>query len=782
MGKSTGLFTRPSQIPPLRASTFAGDAHDPERAQYNEHLWTQTDELYRPAERQIEENVRMLLGQHYTQWSALRGRYVDLRDTMTDDERRWRHMPVLNRLVLWFVLMHARMNENPPVLSWQPGPDRVDQLLAEVCDPLFKFTWRDTQMLEVIDRLTAWMIPAGRAYTKSRIDLMKGDPIESKGPALLELLRGDGSQILGPDGRAIKRYVADAPYGRAGGDEEGAFEPAVQAFARDDQEDVDPEGDDDYELREREGIQPPPRQYEGGITVDVLTPLEVRGSWGQHVPWHLKPMHIQKSLLTPLEAYEALGVMLEPDVTGAEAEGTAAFIRLLHGAGLFGAADSRRLDPGTPQEFCTIYESWHAPGRLKGTERTRESAGGRLLITAGCGTVIRDGVRPAPFKYTSPIRCFDFVNLPGRGQGTSVQEFLNGPVRARNRLFGQKMAHATLASNPPRVLDRAAGLEEGQIPNVPGTDILVDRTKSKTPVEYVSVPALGSDVDEAASQLRQEFDQMGMVSGTEATAPTEDASGELVKELRFNSDRPIASTMKRMVIELGRQAEDWLALATVVYDKEKIIAIVGEDSVARTITVYPELFKDGSVNVEPEIESMLPEGRGERQERAWKFYTAGVWGDPKSPQAREMFMDQARFPHMNQMTQPGGPDRATANQNLGKLLQGMPAAEIKLFPWYDFTIFQWVTERYMKSPEYLKLNEQTQREFFTYWQNIQNAGQQAAMLGAQRSLATEATLSAEKFRAQASLKPLADAAAPIDPAAGRGAPAAGSGAPASSAA
>lgn len=780
---ATGRFTRPKEIPPLRESPFvATDGFDADRCAYAESLWTSQDELRRPAERQVEENVRMLLGQHWIQWSAMRGRYVDLLETMPDDERRWRHMPVLNRLMLWFVLMHARMNENPPVLSWQPGPDQIDRALAEVCDALFKYTWRDTNMLEVIDRLTAWMIPAGRAYTKSRIDLMKGEPIANTGPALLQLLRPNGAQILGADGRPIHRYVEDAPHGRRG--DTDPFEPAVDAYARDERDEYDAEDDDDYELVEREGVKPPPVQYEGGITVDVLTPLEVRGSWGQQVPWHLKPVHMQKSLLTPLEAWEALGVELEPDVSGAEAEGTASFIRLLQGAGLFGAADSRRMDPGTPQEFCTIYEIWCAPGRLKGTERTTQSAGGRLLITAGCGTVIRDGVRPAPFKYTSPIRCFDFVNLPGRSQGTSPQEFLNGPVRTRNRLVGQKLAHATLASNPPRVLDRAAGLEEGQVPNLPGIDILVDRTNSKTPVEYVAVPALGSDVDEASMMLRDEFDQMAMVSGTEATAPTEDASGELVKELRFNSDRPVAATMKRMVIEFGRMGEDWLSLGTVVYDKEKIIAIVGDDNIARTITVYPELFKEGAVNVEPEVESMLPEGRGERQERAWKFWQAGVWGDPLSPQARAMFMDQARFPHMSQMTQPGGPDRATANQNLGKLLQGARGddpSELPLFPWYDFTIFQWVTEQYMKSPEYLKLPRDTQMSFVAYWERIMQGGQAAAVLAGQRAVATEATLTADKLGAQAGLKPLAEAAAPSDPNA-QGKPGASGGADASAAA
>lgn len=745
---STNQFKRPDQIPRLRANPFAADGFDPLRADYQRYLWASQDDLLRQRDRTVEECIRLLHGQHWIVWSNLRGRYINLAEHLSDDERRWRHMPVLNRLMLWFILTHARMTENPPVISWNAGPDRIDQLLCEVADPLFKHLWRDVGMPDVIDRLFSWMIPSGRAYLESLIDPFKGDPIPQQGPAKLRLLDQFGNPQMGEDNQPIEREFPDVPFRRD--DSSGDFVPAVEARFD--------EGTNDYAIKPIEGDhgtgQP---MYKGGIEVDVLTCLEVRGEWGQNRPWHKKAWHMKKVLLTPLQVWERWGIELEPDVMGQEAETTGTLWRMLHGSGLFGAAEGRRgSDMAANQEFCTIFEGYYRPGRLQGTERSQQSPGGRLLITTGSGKVIRDGVLPARFRYTSPIRAFDFVGLPAREQGTSPQEFLNGPVRTRNRLFAQKVQHATLAANPIRVVDRSQGLEQGQVTNTPGSEVLADRSRSKAPpVEYVRVADLGKDVDEAAGQLKQEIDEMGSIAGGQGTPPTDDPSGELVKELRFNADRPIAATMKRAVTEFARMAEDWLALAEVVYDEEEIISFTGEDNVARTITVFPMLFQQGSAHAEPEVESMLPEGRGERQAKAHQLWQDGAWGDPASPQAREMYLDQARFPHMARMTRPGGADRATAEQNVGLLLQGTPANQIPIYPWYDFVIFLYVTEQYLKSPEFKKLDPARQQQCVTYWTALKSGQAEAAVLEETRALEAKTAVATANIRAQSELQGVA---------------------------
>lgn len=726
-------FHRVDGIPPLRPSPFEADDRDPERATYAKALWHDQDELLRQRDRQVEENIRMLLGQQWIVWSELRGMYVDLAEHLDDDERRWRHMPVLNRIFLWYVLTHARMTENPPVISWLPGPDRLDAELASVMDPVFKHIWRNVGMIEVIDRLASWLIPSGRAHLKSRIDPMLGDPIQAIDKATLRLLNEHGNPILGPDGHPIERELDNVPLDEFG-------EPKARLIERDGMLDVD-------------GLEEEPAIFhEGGIDVDVLTCLEVRGEWGAHIPWHKKAYHVQRSFLTPIQAYEAFGVELEPDIRGSQAEDVASIWRVLHGEGLWGAAEARRgsgLQSTADQAFVSIYEVWQRPGRFPGTQRGMQGEpGGRLLIATGGGEVLRDGQRTADFNYTSPIRSFDFANLPGRPQGTSPQEMLNGPVRSRNRLHGQGIQHATLMANPITVIDRGSGIQEGDVGNVPGEQIHADlRDDNVKPVQYIEAPRLGDEVYETADRLSSEIDQLGSIAGSQGDPPTTDPSGELVKELRFNSDRPLAAPMRRMVIELARLAEDWKVLVPLVWDVEKTIQVAGEDNIARTLTVYPELFKKGTVQASPEIESMLPEGRGERQSRMFRFWQEGVWGPKDSPEAINTFLDLARFPHMSQAVRPGGPDRATAERNMGLLLQGTPAEKIPVFEWYDHAIHLHVLERFMKGPEYLKSPVPVMQEAVAFRQKLQEA-QAAAVLNQQgRELAVQAEAAARQAMA-----------------------------------
>ena len=745
-------FRRVSQIPRMREDVWTPDDLDPTRAEWVMGLWHAQDDLLRQRDRQVEENVRMLLGQHWIVWSDLRQKFVDVAEHLGDEEKRWRHMPVLNRLFLWFILTHARMTENPPVITWQPGPDRIDAELAEVMDPIFKHLWNDIGMLEVLDRLVSWLIPSGRAFLKSRIDLSKGEAIPAMGTAMLQLLNAEGNPILGPDGQPIQRELEDVPF-----DENG--DPAAQLRGS-------PEA---MELLELE----PYLFNEGGLEVDVLTCLEVRGEWGQHIPWHKKGWHIQKSLLTPYQAYEAFGVEMEPDVRGGQSgDDIGVMWRLLHGSGIFGAAEQRRgaqFETGTGEDFVTIYELTQRPSRFPGTQRVdgpdgKKTPGGRCLIVNGSKQVIRDGQRIAPFKYTSGIRCFDFHNLPGRPQGTSAQEMLNGPIRTRNRLHAQGIQHATLVANPTKVVDRDAGIMEGDLKNIPGEEVLVSRNGSKAPViEFIHPGRLGPEVYDSADRLAEEVDLLGSVAGTQGQAPTSDASGELVKELRYNADRPTAAPARRMVLELARMAEDWKVLLPLVWDLEKTLQVVGDDNIARTVTVWPELFEEGQVNAVPDIESMLPEGRGERQNRVFRFWQSGVWGDPMSPQAVNTFLELARFPHLSRASRPGGPDRATAEQNVGRLLQGTPAVQIPILEVYDHALHLHVLERFMKSPEYLKTPPEMMQEIVLFRQRLLSAQAQAMQLGAQRELAAQAPIAAAQAATASEVANVADATRVVEP-------------------
>lgn len=723
----TGSPNAYKDIPPILGGndpfTPENDGFDTDRVEYVRKLWNAQNHLLRDRDRAIEQHIRMICGQQWSVWSELRGRWVDLTDYLSDEERRWRYLPVINRMLHWYMLLHARMTENPPVLTFQAaGGDRIDAELAEVMDAIWKHIWHEAAAGERLDDLFAWLIPAGEAFLKSRIDPTKGDVIPFRGPASF--------QIQDPiTGQVIDQVVQDAPYDRDGN-------PLLDEMGN-------PTGQ-------------PHVEYEGMIAMDVLTPMQVRGSWGQ-TPWHEKPWHIQRSLLTPQEVYEQWGRDVAPNIRGAEAEEAGVMRRLLFGAGYFGAAGGsgqqtfRGSHTGN-QEYVEVFEFWAAPCRFPGMERTDESPGGRLLVTAG-NERMRDSVRYAPFKYTSPIRRFMFVNVKGRQAGTSPAEMMVGPQKSYNRITAQILQHATVVANPLKVIDTSSGIQEEQITNRPGQNVFANLSGlTQAPIQYINPPSLSRDVWRSTEQLRFEMNELGNVAGSEGTPPHMEASGELVKELRYNSDRFVGPTLRRAVQELTRVAEDWRVMIPLIWDQPKILRVVGEDNLATTITVMPYIFNGGNVNVIPDVESMLPEGRGERQARVHAMWLEGAFGDPTSPEAREMYLSLANFPHMGRASRPGGMDRITAEQNIGKLMLGGGAEEIPIFEWYDHGIHLLTTERFMKSPEYLKLPPETMEQFVVHRQRLQIAiflkAQQDAMLGTmmmapQQQLAARSQAAAE---------------------------------------
>jgi hypothetical protein len=155
--------------------------------------------------------------------------------------------------------------------------------------------------------------------------------------------------------------------------------------------------------------------------------------------------------------------------------------------------------------------------------------------------------------------------------------------------------------------------------------------------------------------------------------------------------------------------EDWRALYPIMYDERMVIAINGADNLAQSVTVYPELFKEGTAQIAPDVESMLPEGRGERQQRAYTLWKEGAFGDPQSASAIDIFLEQSRFPNYSRLARPGGPDRVMAEQENGKLIMG--AFNQPVLAWYDNAVHLSIHERFMKSPEFLKLDPIVQQAF-----------------------------------------------------------------------
>lgn len=676
---------RAGEIPPIRRDPSSEDG-DSDRISFVEDLFEEQGLALQQWEKQVEENVRMLAGQQWMVYSDLLSKWIDISEFFTDQERRWRQRPVVNRLLFWFMLTKARMTENPPIMTFQPSTGDVkDAQLAEVMDPIFKTIWSEIGMLEKLDKFFSWLLVSGTAYLKSRVDLSKGELREWYGPATVT--------IEDEDGEEQDVFVPIAPF-----DEDG--NPQVEVSRN-------------GQGFEFEFTGEPFREREGGLNVDIPSPLQIRGEWGPQ-PWHEKRWHIQKSLLPPERVREKYGVECEPDTSASSVSGAGELERLLFGAGYYGAAEN---DPGAGgsagenKELVTVYELWHRPtDAVDGMEETPRSPGGRLLICTP-NKVIRDGPRPVRLPYTSPIQRLDFVNLPGRPKGTTPQEMLNPIQRTYNRGVAQILEHRNLVSNPVVVLDEESGIDKEQYTNKPGLILKVNKRPGVRPIEYAEPPNLSEDVFRTQGMLQDEMAFLGNLSGVEGEPPTRDASGELVKELRFNSDRFTGPVLRRAVTMLSRVAEDWIAFLPTIWDREKTIAYAGEDQVTRTLTVYPDLFENGKVDIDPEIESMLPEGRGERQAKVYRMWQDGAFGPPEHPEARRKFLKLMRFPHMERAAEPGGTHRRTAKKENGQMLKGVPADDIPVLRWYDHQVHLQVHEEFMASPEFLDQPEHVQFAF-----------------------------------------------------------------------
>lgn len=686
------LDTMLATVPKRKGGPMVPDEQDGQRGVIPRRLWQSQDSAYRQRDRQIEENIRMLAGQQWSVYNHLLGRWIDVTQFMTDEERRWRQRPVFNRVLPWYMLTHARATENPPIVTFLPGPDRIDADLAETLDIICKVVWREADCTDAWDRLAGWFLVAGTAFLQSRIDMDTGPVNEWRGPAEIPVVAMDETGQKVNTGQTM--MAENVPF-----DERG--EPLAVWIGG-----------------QMEELGPPYRARDPKIVTDVLSPLEVRGEWGP-TPWHMKRWHLSRHFLTTGQVKARFGAEVPADaslsggMTGMGDSGETA--RILFGGGYYGPNATGALAGDTTQAMATegmvdVYCLWVRPVDANDL--------GRYLVTTASGKVLYDGDRPINYPNTSPIRRWDFVRLPGRQNGTTPQDSINHPQRMYNKRWAQLFEHAALVANPKPVIDANSGLRANQWTNEPGVAVVVNKRANVTPIEWISPPNISGDVWRLLGELRNEITDLGNLKGTDGESPTMDASGELVKELRFNSDRFLGPTLRRAPDEWARVFEDWRAMLPKVYPFEKMIAYAGEDNAARTILVRPDLFTQGKVNCVADTESMLPEGRGERMQRIYAMWKDGAFGPPLTPPALKMFYEMMRFPHMSRASKPGGVDRITADQENARLLMGEPAEAVGFdqitgvpFEWYDNMIHLESHETFMKSPEFLKQPPPVQMEF-----------------------------------------------------------------------
>lgn len=710
---------------PLRTNNEP-DEYDDDRIQAVLRDYNRQTDVLTIADRQIEYNVRMVCNQQWNYFDGANGQYIDVAQWFTAEEQKWRQLPTINEELRWFQNIHSRLTENPPILTWLPGPDQVDAQLAETLDTLAKHDWRSAQMPSLWPEVVMWVLIAGRGHCVSHLDLTKGAWRPWTGRARIPLWdgrsmdqEGKPAPLVGPDGEPVltEQEIPEVPIKHDGKPN------AVMA----------PNGE---VLVTGKGHM----ERSGGVGNYVPSPLQVRGEWGPQ-PWHQKRWHSVMRFMSPEEVWANWQVEVEPDVNVEGAANVNILERVLYGAGFYGTSRGLTGGSGYPGAdvkgpLCTIIERWDAPlgfdPRLLGTwaepmmetpdfpenPETGEPAvqgnpGGRHQVVSP-NTVIIDGPREARWPFTSPIRTWDLIRVPGRPRGMTNLETLHSPQRTLNKMTHLAQEGVGLNAAPQRVLFEGFGIELDDVNNAPNKVYQATGVPSEhPPIQFLTPPPMNPDLWRLMGVMRDNLTRLGGLDGTEGAPPAPDASGEAIKEIRFNSDRDLGDFARRSAEEFGRQAEDYRALYPLIYTMPQVITITGDENAATTIAVYPELFAEGNVRVQADAESMLPEGRGERQARAAWMWKNGAFGDPRDPaawsKATDTFLTISRFPSYSKLARPGGVDRETAEIENGRLMMGAPGQPV--LPWYDDAVHLMYHEKFMKSVAFLKAPKPVQMAF-----------------------------------------------------------------------
>ena len=671
----------PVVIPPLRLNNQP-DGDDAARVEYAERLWTMQEDVYEVIERQVEEHLRMLSGRQWDVYSPVLRQFVDASRFMSEDELRWRQRPVMDYLRYWFMVTLSKVTENQPIVGFMPNnADEHSAMLAEVMDPIAKTLWDETEMGDRLMQAASWALAAGEVYLLTRPDFTTGETRAMRGPAVIPYPSAEAED-------AQDVMVEDAPFGEDG-------EPLVDLS-------LDEAGE--FQMEETGDAF---MATKGTVRVDVASVLEIRAQPGAQIPWNEKAWIMHRWFLTPSEVKETYGVVVDADIrTMADENAPGTLERMFFGNGHLGAnrgdvaGQTNTTDEDVVNQFVCGYTLWEKP--------CPDYPEGRMLVVAA-NQVLFDGPRPFNTECAGPVRRIQFVPMPGRPIGSTPLETMVPLQKRYNKVHAQVAEHTNLCTNPILMISDQAGIDAEQFVARPGLVITHSAGSGVRPGEWLTPPALGIDVWKHLGDLRDQLFTIGSITGNDGQNPAADASGELIQQLRYNADRPLAPLTRSMEYAAAGVVQDWMAMLPQLWPFETVVHYAGEDNVLKAITVYPEMW-EGSASARPVLESAAPESREKKQERVMTMYQMGLFGniaDPMEQQkAAKRALELSRFPEMTRAARPGGKHRMMAEHNLAELLRGADPTTLVLLPMYDLTVHLAVFDDYLCGPDYLMLRNQ----------------------------------------------------------------------------
>jgi len=650
--------------------------------------WEDWLPAYRPWWRQIEENVRMLSGRHWDVFIDSLGDFVDLSSWFASGDDRWRRYPVFNWVAHYYKLTLSKLTENVPAMGYVPGsPDELDARLAQIMEPVWKSTWNRIGMPELMYQLYGWVIGAARGIPMWRWNPDLGPAEEFTGPAVIRLLGPDGVQI---------REISDAPY--VAFPDMSVYPHILNTMASDAYGAplVDPEsGEPIFEADEAaEGglrMGPANRHRLGDIEASVISPVSLITPYGPE-PFSRKPWYCHMYLEHVDEIARRFDVDVEPESLTSE---DLLQLRLEYGSnygipsfGFAGSGGPSQASPRALEGMARVYEKWcrDVPGH---------PSLGEGRVTAVCrDQVLLDDRNPywteTHKQVVMPFEAFDLIRYPFRQEGTSDLEILNPLNRAIDRRMGGLMDAVDYNEQPLTIFNRAAGIEEDPSElNRPGATTEAYFSQGP-PVMRLPPAELPRSSQELAKILQDWMQLLGSQPfGSEGLPVTSDASGELQREVRFDTDRVWGATLRLHSYAWARAAEKIMGIYAACMSDDRIFTLAGTDSGWDFLAVKAQMFQ-GTVHAFPMPESAVLESRQEKQNRLLGLHRAGLIPPEK-------VVELLGYPDLTRAIRPGGPAYGMAErENLEIALGILPP----VLPEHDHQIHILLHRRRMQSVEF----------------------------------------------------------------------------------
>ena len=672
---------------------------------------TRWQQIRRPYLRQVEENVRNLAGYQYDAYIPELQEFVNLAQFFVPSDERWRRFPVFNWLTQRFFLQAiAKLTENPPVLGAMPATsDQRDAESALILDPWLKYQWHRMGMPEKLYHAYGWLLTAGQFVLKPWWD-------PSAGPS--EAWHADAAiQIAGET-----RVFTDAPY--VLNPETGEPEPHIL------------KGDDGLPALDGNGqpqFGPPHKQPLGDLNVLVIPPTAVILPYGPEQPWE-KPWVMHEYYLTPEKVWDRFQVDCTGDVAFSGPDDSSDdLLRRMEYTSYYG-------NPANPEANIGLFFGTGQPEPTEGMVRvierwdraTPEYPQGRLMISAGhtlASDTINPYVTPTRDKVVIPFHVFPKPGLPFRQEGHMDLENLIPIARAKNRAKGGMLDASALNEQPIRLVNiNAVGDDQDDKLNQPG-GILYHNGTATDPVKYLQPPQLPAALKDMDAMLTEDLESMAGISAPPSAPVSSDPSGELLREQRFDADRPWGATLRYHSEEHGRFGQTLIDIAAVCQSDERFITIAGEDQIARFLTVRQDIF-EGQVHVRCSPESAVLETRQDKQNRLINLF---VTMSKLPPDLGQQLARTLNVPDLQRAIQPNAQAYATAQQNIAYMWQTGSVAPV--LPEQDHGTHIQCVHEWQQRPEWQTATPQQQQALRSYetlhqLQQAEQSMRQAQIAGA----------------------------------------------------